>query len=85
MSEPALRGVTEVRSDDAEVIDLGEARRRKQMHAEKMVRKERIASAFDVSTRTVYRWVEQGCPVKRLRGGALRFQLALVQDWHERR
>lgn len=71
--------------EGARVIDLAAARRRREMSDEPWVKKERVASHFDVSTRTVYRWVNDGCPVKRLRGGTLRFQIGPIADWLESR
>lgn len=84
MSELAVKGM-ELVQGEAEVIDLGVARRRREQATEPWVRKERVAEFFDVSTRTVYRWVQEGAPVKRLRGGTLRFQLGPLKDWVESR
>jgi phage terminase Nu1 subunit (DNA packaging protein) len=67
----------------AEVIDFAAAKRRREQSSEPWVKKERVAEHFDVSTRTVYRWVEAGCPIKRLRGGTLRFQIGVISDWLE--
>lgn len=69
----------------ARVFDFAEARRRKEQSQEQWVKKDAVAGFFDVSTRTVYRWVTEGCPIKRLPGGGLRFQLGPVRDWLERR
>lgn len=63
------------------VIDFAAARRRRGQSTEPWVKKEAVAGYFDVSTRTVYRWVEKGCPIKRLRGGTLRFQIGVISDW----
>lgn len=71
--------------EGARVIDFAAAKRRQEMSDEPWVKKERVAEHFDVSTRTVYRWVNAGCPVKRLRGGTLRFQIGPIADWLERR
>lgn len=65
------------------VIDFVEARRRRNASQEPWVRKEAVAEFFNVSTRTVYRWVNDGCPVKRLRGGTLRFQIGVIGEWLE--
>lgn len=65
----------------AVVFDFETARRRRDQSAEPWVKKEAVAGHFDVSTRTVYRWVADGCPVKRLRGGTLRFQIGPISDW----
>ena len=67
------------------VIDFAAAKRRREESAEPWVKKERVAEHFDVSTRTVYRWVNDGCPVKRLRGGTLRFQIGPISRWLEGR
>lgn len=85
MNQPARQGMEPVDGGDAQVIDLGEARRRRDLRTEAWVKKERVAEFFGVSTRTVYRWVREGCPVKRLRGGALRFQLGALAEWHGQR
>lgn len=67
----------------AVILDFERARRRRDLSAEPWVKKEKVAEHFDVSTRTVYRWVEAGCPIKRLRGGTLRFQIAAISMWLE--
>lgn len=67
------------------VIDFAAARRRRDLTTEPWVKKEAVAAHFDISTRTVYRWVDQGCPIKRLRGGTLRFQIRAIELWHEGR
>ena len=63
------------------VIDFAAAKRRREQSTEPWVKKEDVAEHFSVSTRTVYRWVEAGCPIKRLRGGTLRFQIGPLSDW----
>lgn len=84
MIEPALRGDRVIAGDGgAEVYDLATARKRKAQGAEPWVKKERVAEFFDTSTRTVYRWVRAGCPVKILPGGTLRFQIGPLSDWLE--
>lgn len=65
----------------AVILDFERARRRRDLTTEPWVKKERVAEHFDISTRTVYRWVEAGCPIKRLRGGTLRFQIAAISAW----
>lgn len=69
----------------ARIFDFGDAKRRKEQSTEPWVRKEQVAEFFDTSTRTVYRWVKKGCPVKRLPGGTLRFQLGPMKDWLDSR
>lgn len=82
----AVRGDQDIeRNREAQVIDLSYARRRKEQNNEEWVRKERVADYFDVSTRTVYRWVRQGCPIRRLPGGTLRFQIGPLRDWLDSR
>jgi excisionase family DNA binding protein len=41
---------------------------------------EQIAEIFQVSTRTVHRWIDGGCPVMRP-GGSIRFDLEAVRGW----
>lgn len=65
------------------VIELAEARRRRDQSNEPWVRKEVAAEFFDVKPRTIYRWVRRGCPAKRLPGGTLRFQLGPMREWVE--
>jgi hypothetical protein len=80
-----VRGEVEIAGQgEAQVFDLGEARRRREQSTEQWVKKERVAEHFDVSTRTVYRWVRAGCPIKTLPGGSLRFQLGPLRDWLDR-
>lgn len=67
--------------EGAQIIDFGAAKRRREASSEPWVKKEKVAAHFDVSTRTVYRWVEAGCPIKTLRGGTLRFQIGAISDW----
>ena len=66
------------------VLDFATAKRRREQSSEPWVKKEDVAKYFSVSTRTVYRWVEAGCPIKRLRGGTLRFQIGPLSDWLDR-
>jgi hypothetical protein len=81
----AAGGVTAIVGQGDNVFDLAAHRRRREMSTEPWVKKERVADFFDVSTRTVYRWVHEGCPVKRLRGGTLRFQIGPLTDWLDSR
>jgi phage terminase Nu1 subunit (DNA packaging protein) len=60
---------------------LTELRRRREYASEPWLPKEAVAEHFSVSTSTVYRWVRAGCPIKRLRGGTLRFQLGPLAEW----
>lgn len=69
--------------DGAVVLSFEAAQQRRAMASEPWVKKEAVAGHFSVSTRTVYRWVKAGCPVKRLRGGTLRFQLGPIGAWLE--
>lgn len=67
------------------VIDFMAHRRRKGRLNEPWIDKHQIAQHFGVSPRTIYRWVRSGCPVHPLRGGALRFVLSEVVEWHDQR
>lgn len=71
--------------EQGRVIDFAAAKRRRGMSTEPWIKKEELAAYFQVSTRTVYRWVNEGCPIRRLPGGSLRFQLGPVRDWIESR
>jgi phage terminase Nu1 subunit (DNA packaging protein) len=51
---------------------------------ESFVGKDHVAEHFDVSTRTVERWVVNGCPLLRLNGGSPRFRLREVEAWHRK-
>lgn len=41
-----------------------------------------LQAYYDVSDWTVNKWVRDGCPVERLRGGGRRFDLDAVKAWH---
>jgi hypothetical protein len=43
-----------------------------------------VARHFDVSPRTVRRWLMLGVPSRRI-GGVRRYRLSEVEAWHERR
>lgn len=82
MTYLALRRDLDINAErEAEVIDLAAARRQRELSNEPWVKKEKVAEHFDVSTRTVYRWVVDGCPKKRLPGGTLRFQIGQMRSW----
>lgn len=51
------------------------------MVEKKLLTVEQVAEIFQVSVRTIYRWIDfDGCPVMRP-GGSLRFDLEAVRDW----
>ena len=50
---------------------------------EPLVKEERIAEHFDVTTRTVRRWREQGMPSHRSRNGARRYRVGECEGWWE--
>lgn len=43
-----------------------------------------VARFFNVSTRTVRRWRNNGCPSRNI-SGSRRYRLSEVEQWHERR
>lgn len=67
--------------EGAVVLSFADAQRRRELLNEPWVKREAVAQHFSVSTRTVYRWVKDGCPVKRLRGGTMRFQIGAISEW----
>jgi hypothetical protein len=83
----AMRGDADIAEEarEAQVFDLDEHRRRRGLATEPWVKPTAAAAHFDCSVRTVYRWVQQGCPTKTLRGGRLRFQIGALKAWHESR
>lgn len=42
-----------------------------------------LRAHYRVSNWTVNEWRKKGCPLRRLPGGILRFDLALVDEWME--
>lgn len=50
---------------------------------EPLVREDRVAAEFAVTTRTVRRWRAQGMPSHRSPNGARRYRLSEVLAWWE--
>jgi predicted site-specific integrase-resolvase len=67
-----------------QVVQIGAARRRSPSLTEPLLTKQQLAARYQVSTRTVERWMKQGLqaqPRKRVR--IVRFRLSAVERWME--
>lgn len=69
-------------SAGARIIAFPERRRDGELW-EPWVDEQRVALHFDVSTRTVRRWREDGMPSQQF-GRSRRFRLTQCERWHER-
>lgn len=49
-----------------------------------LMKQKQIEDHFQISRWMVARWVEDGCPVRRLPSGHKRFNLAAVEEWLDR-
>jgi transposase len=58
------------------------AQRREGVTWEPWVDETKVAKHFGVSTRTVRRWLEAGCPT-RLVGRQRRYRLSELEAWHD--
>jgi hypothetical protein len=75
--------------DAEQVVDLSVERLRRGRTLERWVPKRTVAEHFDVSERTVERWVNdprytrngRGCPHRRVFGSPVRFQIGAVEVW----
>jgi hypothetical protein len=67
--------------EGAKVYNFNAAKRERDYAGQPWLRKEVAAEHFGVSTRTLYRWVRQGTPVRLLPGGTMRFQIGPIEDW----
>jgi predicted DNA-binding transcriptional regulator AlpA len=68
----------------AEVVSIGAARRRMPLSAEPLLTKRQLAARYQVSVRTVERWMSQGLePEPRRRVRIVRFRLSAVERWME--
>ncbi|MCC9307746.1 terminase small subunit [Kitasatospora acidiphila] len=47
-----------------------------------LLKQAELETYYGVSDWTVNKWVRDGCPVTRLRGGGRRFDLDEVKAWH---
>jgi phage terminase Nu1 subunit (DNA packaging protein) len=47
-----------------------------------LLKQRELQDYYGVSDWTVNKWVRDGCPVERLRGGGRRFDLEAVKAWH---
>lgn len=47
-----------------------------------LLKQKELQDYYGVSDWTVNKWVREGCPVERLRGGSRRFDLDAVRAWH---
>lgn len=47
-----------------------------------LLKQQELREYYGVSDWTINKWVREGCPVERLRGGTRRFDLEAVKTWH---
>lgn len=87
MNELATKGDLDISRTEggAQVLDFAQAKRRRDKKDEPWVKIDRLAEEIDYSSRSIYRFVIDGAPVKRLRGGTLRFQVGPFKEWLEQR
>jgi excisionase family DNA binding protein len=69
---------------NGQVVSLSGARRRTPSLSEPLLTKQQLAARYQVSTRTVERWMKQGLkPQPRKRVRIVRFRLSAVERWME--
>jgi predicted site-specific integrase-resolvase len=68
----------------AQVVAISAARRRPGLSTEPLLTKQQLATRYQVSIRTVERWMSHGLePEPRRRVRIVRFRLSAVERWME--